>query len=124
MEARRVKRGPPTISFPFFFNDPGTHRIHLFSLPAGQVRHFAGNWYILKTVEPNRVELGEILEGVAAFYRYCHEHGKVTKECYEEVATACQDLDYYQERINAFWEISNDGFQSWDAACPLQKITS
>jgi hypothetical protein len=99
-------------------------RNNLFFLPAGQVRHFAGNWYIIKTVEPNRAELGEILEGVEAFYRYCHEHGKVTKKSYEEIAAACSDLDYYQKRINAFWEISDDGYQSWDATCPLQKITS
>ena len=99
-------------------------RNNLFSLPAGQVRHFAGNWYIIKTVEPNRNELSEILEGVAAFYRYCHEHGKVSDACYQDVVEACQDLDYYEKRINDFWEISDNGYQSWDAACPLQKVAS
>lgn len=95
-------------------------RNNLFSLPAGQVRHFAGNWYIIKTVEPNRAELSEILQGVEAFYRYCHEHGKITDECFQAVVADCADLDYYEERINAFWEISADGYQGWDAACPLQ----
>lgn len=99
-------------------------RNNLFFLPAGQVRYFAGNWYIIKTVEPNRAELSEILEGVEAFYRYLQEHGKVTKECYEEVTAACQDLDYYEERIKAFWAISEGGYQSWDEACPQQKSTS
>ena len=99
-------------------------RNNLFTLPAGQVRHFAGNWYIIKTVEPNRAELSEILEGVAAFYRYCHEHGKVTEECYQQVTAECGELDYFEQRINAFWEISAGGYQSWDEACPLQTVTN
>lgn len=99
-------------------------RNNLFTLPAGQVRHFAGNWYIIKTVEPNRAELSEILQGVEAFYRYLQEHGKVTQECYEEVTAACHALDYYEKRINAFWEISEGGYQRWDEACPLQKVAS
>ena len=96
-------------------------RNNLFTIPAGQVRHFAGNWYIIKTVEPNRAELSELLEGVEAFYRYLQEHGKVTKERCEEVAVACHDLDYYEARINSFWEISEGGYQSWDEASPLQR---
>ena len=99
-------------------------RNNLFTLPVGQVRHFAGNWYIIKTVEPNRAELSEILEGVEAFYCYLQENGKVASACYEEVASACQDLDYYEERINAFWAISEGGYQPWDEACPQQKVKS
>lgn len=92
-------------------------RDNLFTLPAGRVRHFAGNWYIIKTIEPNCDELSEILQGVVAFYTYLHEHAKVTDACFQEVTIACGDLTYYQERINSFWEIS-DGYQGWDAACP------
>lgn len=99
-------------------------RNNLFALPAGQTRHFAGNWYISKTLEPNRRELSEILQGVEAFYRYCHDHGKVTDACYEDVVRACADLDYYEKRIDDFWEISADGYQNWDAACPLQRVTN
>lgn len=98
-------------------------RNNIFLLPAGQVRHFAGNWYIIKTLEPNRQELSEILQGVEAFYRYCHDHGKVTTTCYQDVLTACANLEYYGQRIEEFWAISADGYQSWDAACPLQKVT-
>lgn len=99
-------------------------RNNLFFLPPGQLRHFAGNWYIIKTIEPNRAELAEILEGVDAFYRYLLEHGRVTREYYTELATACQDLDYYAQRISDFWEIREGGYQGWDEACPQQKIDS
>jgi len=98
-------------------------RDNLFLLPAGRVRHFAGNWYIIKTIEPNRSELAEILLGIEAFYRYAHEHGKITECSYQEISAACADLDYYEERINAFWEISADGYQSWDVSCPPLQVT-
>lgn len=94
-------------------------RDNLFFLPLGRVRQFAANWYIINTLEPNRSELAEILEGVEAFYRFCCEHDKVTEACYRQVAAECTDLDYYEARIESFWNIRDDGYLAWDAACPL-----
>lgn len=94
-------------------------RDNLFLLPAGRVRQFAANWYIINTLEPNRSELAEVLAGVEAFYSFCREHGKVTDTCYRQVAAECTDLDYYEARIESFWAIRDDGYLTWDAACPL-----
>lgn len=96
-------------------------RDNLFFLPAGQLRHFAGNWYIQKTIEPNCSELEELLAGVAAFYAYLAEHHLVTATTAQQVAAEALELPYYQRRIDAFWEISADGYQAWDEACPRQE---
>lgn len=94
-------------------------RDNIFSLPQGRVRSFAGNWYIIKTIEPNRSELSEILQGVEEFYRYCFDKGRITASAFQEISTDCAQLDYYEERINSFWEMTSDGYQGWDAACPI-----
>lgn len=93
---------------------------NIFLLPPGRVRQFAGNWYIVKTLEPNLAELGDILMGVEAFYRFCFESGKVTAECLESIVRECGELEYYQRRIDTFWAITGDGFAAWDAECSLK----
>lgn len=94
---------------------------NLFRLPTGRIRQFAGNWYIVKTLEPNMVELKAILAGVEDFYRYCLENGKISAECYEGIARECRDLDYYEQRIESFWDISGDGYAAWERECSLRE---
>ncbi len=83
---------------------------NLFRLDPLRVRQFAGHWYIIRNLEPNVAELRDLLAGVAEFYRYCADHGKVTRSCADTVAVACQNLDYYAGRIEDFWAIVDDGF--------------
>lgn len=93
---------------------------NLFSLRPGRVRQFAGNWYIVRTLEPNLVELGSILQGVDAFYDFCLRQQKVTPVLRDQVRQESAELPFYEARIKAFWEISGDGFSAWDQACPLR----
>lgn len=95
-------------------------RENLFQLRPGRVRQFAGNWYIVRTLEPNMAELGAILRGVDAFYDYCLRQGQVAEALREQVRAETADLSYYAERIRSFWAIAGDGFSAWDQACPLQ----
>lgn len=93
---------------------------NLLALRPGRVRQFAGNWYIVRTLEPNMVELRSILSGVDAFYDFCLHQKRVDAALREQVRRETADLSFYQDRIQAFWEISGDGFFAWDRACPLR----
>jgi len=95
-------------------------RANLFDITALQIRQFAGNWYIIKNMEPNLAELAAVLEGVFAFYDFLLNRKLIPAEVEQEVRKSCADLDYYRERIDSFYAIENDGYFSWDAACPLK----
>jgi hypothetical protein len=94
-------------------------RENIFTLLPGRIRQFAGNWYIVKNLEPNMVELTAILQGTQAFYRYCGSIGRVSLEVNEQVERECDELAFYQERIASFWAITGDGYQRWEGQCSL-----
>lgn len=117
LRAGQLARGADYFLRDFIIAD---RRDNLFRIDALRVRQFAGNWYIVRNLEPNIAELREMLAGVEAFYRYCADHSKISKVNAEAIASACHQLDYYAERIETFWTIQGDGFSAWDRACPLQ----
>lgn len=94
---------------------------NIFALSPGRVRQFAGHWYIVKNLEPNMEELGNVLNGVRSFYEYAQSVGKVPGEIVKDVQRECADLDYYRRRIEDFWAIDNDGFTTWERECPLKE---
>lgn len=96
-------------------------RENIFALRPGRVRQFAGTWYIIRNLEPNMTELGAILAGIATFYRYAKEKGKVSGELATQVAEECRDLAYYTWRIESFWAITGDGYFAWEAECSLKE---
>ncbi|BCA79459.1 hypothetical protein [Desulfuromonas sp. AOP6] len=95
-------------------------RENIFHLRLNRVRQFAGNWYIVRNLEPNMVELASLLQGIQAFYRYLATAGQISAELAAAIDKDCENLDYYRERIESFWAIEKDGFFSWEAACPLK----
>lgn len=97
---------------------PERHK-NLFTVEAIDLLQFAGHWYIIRTPEPNLKELKGILEGTAEFYRYLASQSMVSTEVAEGITAQSQDLDYYQKRIDDFWAIDGDGYETWRAACPL-----
>jgi len=96
-------------------------RENIFVLRPGRVRQFAGNWYIVRNLEPNMAELEGILQGIAAFYAYCATVGKVSAELAETVRQECSLLDFYRQRIEDFWAIEGDGYLAWERACTLKE---
>jgi len=95
-------------------------RENIFRIAADRVRQFGGNWYIISNMEPNLKELGDILAGVAAFYVYCASLELVTQELSDEITAHCLALPWYQERIDAFHDIKDDGFIRWNEECPVK----
>lgn len=85
------------------------------------VRRFAGNWYIVHTVEPSVDELSVHLSGVRTFYRFLLERDLVGEEFFSTVDRECSDLPYYEERIKGFWAIEGDGYLVWERECSLKQ---
>jgi hypothetical protein len=96
-------------------------RENIFGLRPGRVRQFAGNWYIVRNLEPNMAELKNILQGIAAFYAWCCKVGKVSAELAETVRQECSLLDFYRRRIDDFWAIEGDGYSAWERECTLKE---
>ncbi len=94
-------------------------RTNIFHISPELIQSFAGNWYIINTLEPNMVELERILIGTSHFYNYCVKKNLVTSATAEKVERACSQLCYYQQRIESFHNLSGDGFTAWDKSCPL-----
>ncbi len=93
-------------------------RANIFSLSAARVRAFAGNWYIISTLEANMTELKDILAGIESFARYCALNSLLAEDNCAEIAAACNDIDYYQQRIESFQNLVDDGYHAWERACP------
>ena len=97
----------------------GKCRKNIFAVTAQDIRQFAGNWYIVSNLEPNLAELQTMLAGADSFSQYCAGHKLVTPDTAEQISAACSQLDYFQQRIDDFHNISGDGFSTWDKECPL-----
>ena len=95
-------------------------RVSLFDAIPIHVRQFAGHWYIIRTTEPNLTELKNILSGTSEFYRFLARQGLITETLANEITSQCQELDYYQQRIEDFWAIEGDGYDAWRQACPAE----
>ncbi|SNB46083.1 hypothetical protein [Geobacter sp. DSM 9736] len=96
-------------------------QLNLFTEVLGTVRQFAGNWYIVSTLEPNMTELGRHLEGIREFYRFLHRRGWIAASCMEKIESECSEAAYYESRIESFWNISGDGYGAWERECSLKQ---
>ena len=98
----------------------GARQRNLFDEQPGIVRQFAGNWYIVNTLEPSLEVLSGYLRGVADFYGYLHRLGLITEAFAQRMAEECGDIPFYGERLDAFWEITGDGYHAWERTCSLR----
>lgn len=95
-------------------------RRNILTVSAGNVAGFAGNWYIVNTLEPNMKELESLLNGIRQFYLFCSNKNILSGVDFESVEKACTDLKYYHERIEAFHNLKENAFQHWNDLCPIQ----
>jgi CRISPR/Cas system-associated exonuclease Cas4 (RecB family) len=92
----------------------------IFEERPGLVRQFAGNWYIVNTLEPDAAEIERYLDGIKEFYRFLHGHQLISLKFLQSIEAECAQLDYYAGRIESFWEIKGDGYQAWEKECTLK----
>jgi hypothetical protein len=98
----------------------GCKQRNLFAETPGLVRQFAGNWYIVNTVEPAPEELAIHLAGVARFYSHLSELGLISTEFLKRINEECSDSSFYTGRIDSFWAITGDGYLEWEKGCTLR----
>lgn len=92
----------------------------IFDERAGIVRQFAGNWYIVNTLEPLISEIEGYLAGVREFYRFLYGHQLISLKFLKAIEAECSELDYYAGRIESFWDIVGDGYLAWERECTLK----
>jgi hypothetical protein len=100
----------------------GVKMLNIFTERSGVVRQFAGNWYIVNTLEPTVEYLASSLPGVARFYGFLAEKGAISKEFCHRIENQCADLPFYASRIDAFWDITGDGYYEWEKGCSLRDL--
>lgn len=94
---------------------------NIFAEEPGLVRQFAGNWYIVNTMEPDIKELAGHLEGIGAFYRFLQRRQLISAGYLQGVEQECAAIPYYADRIEAFWAIKGDGYYTWERECSLKE---
>ena len=92
----------------------------IFQETPGIVRQFAGNWYIVNTMEPLASEIEGYLAGVREFYRFLYGHQLISLKFLQAIEAECAPLDYYAGRIESFWDITGDGYDAWEKECTLK----
>jgi hypothetical protein len=117
LEAATLARGADYFLREYLIPD---RRENIFSPRPGRIRQFAGNFYIVRNMEPNMEELQSILQGVEIFYEFCRAIGKVPLVLVEQVRGECREADFYRKRIEDFWNIEGDGYLEWERACSLK----
>lgn len=85
----------------------------------GQVRRFAGNWYITRTLEPEITVLNRHLDGISAYYRFLRHLNLISDAMLAFVDPETSARDYYRERIEQFLALAGDGYEEWERACSL-----
>jgi hypothetical protein len=98
----------------------GVRQLNLLDSAPDVVRKFAGNWYIVNTLEPVIDEIKTHLAGILAFYRYLASIEAISPEICVAIQKDSSDLTYYQSRIDSFWAITADGYNEWERECSLK----
>jgi hypothetical protein len=97
---------------------------NLFDERPGIVKQFAGNWYIVNTIEPDIQQLSRHLQGIRAFYGWLCELRLISVGYLMFLEKECGILSYYEARIEDFWKIEGDGFLEWERKCTLKDLPS
>jgi hypothetical protein len=116
LEAGSLARGADYFLREFIIGD---RQENIFNIAPKRVRQFAGNWYIIKNMEPNMEELTDLLFGIDAFYSWCSDTGLYDNQRQTEIRELSRAFDSYKERIESFWEIT-DNYNEWDSAISLK----
>jgi len=116
-----LKAGSNASGADYFLRDfmIDNRRTNIIEISPELIHIFAGNWYIINSLEPNMVELEVILRGIDNFYNFCSEKKMLPRIEVEAIHQACSRTDYYRERIESFNEITGGGFSAWNSSCPL-----
>jgi hypothetical protein len=87
---------------------------------AGIVRFFAGNWFIVKTLDPEIAVLEKYLKAIAELYQFLHRQHYISKDELEYLLCETEQTEFYKKRIDSFLAICGEGYISWGEECQLE----
>lgn len=99
----------------------GFRQLNILEEASGLVRGFAGNWYIVNTLEPTAGEIAGHLRGIREFYHFLRRKGAIGDNFLAAIDRECSDLDFYTGRIESFWDIKGDGYYQWESDCSIKQ---
>ncbi|HZV80803.1 MAG TPA: hypothetical protein VFF53_01395 [Geobacteraceae bacterium] len=99
----------------------GFRQLNILKTASGLVRSFAGNWYIVNTLEPTAKEIEGHLRGIREFYHFLRREGAIDDGFLATIDRECSDQEYYSGRIESFWNIKGDGYYEWESECSLKQ---
>ena len=98
------------------------NRVHnLFEERTGLVRQFAGNWYIVNTLEPSHAEIGLLLRALRLLYRYLGATGVLDPDDARAVAEMLEDGEFFHRRLEDFWSLTPHDVPAWRAVAEYRK---
>ena len=115
LEAGSLARGADYFLREFIIGD---RQENIFEIEPKRIRQFAGNWYIIRNMEPNMEELTDLLFGADTFYSWLTDSGLYNDQKQKELRELCRAHDTYRERIKSFWDIT-DNYNDWHNEIPL-----
>ncbi len=83
----------------------------------GQIRYFAGNWYITHSIEPTLEVLDRYLEGLRAWYAFLHTRHLIATDELADLLQETTQRVFYRDRIERFLALAGDGYEAWDRVC-------
>lgn len=98
----------------------GARQLNVLDCEPEEVKKFAGNWYIVNTMEPVIDEIEAHLKGISEFYHFLRQIDAIDEDFYGRIKNDCLDINYYCSRIESFWDIKGDGYYEWESECSLK----
>ena len=86
----------------------------------GIITAFAGSWFITHTLDPESAVLERHLTALYQLYGFMHRQHLISAEELSFLLNEAAQLEYYNQRIDSFLNLSGDGFVAWDAGCPAK----
>lgn len=87
----------------------------------GVVRRFAANWLITRTLEPDMQVLERHLRGIRELYAFLRRQHCISAEELAWLEDEAGQSDYYRRRLESFLALRGDGYEAWEAECPLRE---
>lgn len=86
----------------------------------GVVRRFAATWFITRTLEPEMSVLERHLKGICALYGFLRQQHFISREELAWLEEEASQTEYYRQRLESFLALRGDGYDAWEAECPLK----
>lgn len=88
---------------------------------AGVVRRFAATWFITRTLEPEMGVLERHLKAIGELYGFLRQQHFISREELAWLEEEVSLTEYYRHRLESFLALRGDGYEEWEAECPLKE---